>query len=266
MKVREIIQNIESVAPLSLQEHWDNSGIQIGDVEQEVHSVLLCTDITEDILREAIERKCQLVISHHPLLFHGLKTIQGNTNAERCAILAIKNNISLYSSHTAMDVCLHGVSGHIADRLGMKEYEILSTTQPGYGLGVIGCLPTPVRFLDFLNQIADSFHVQAMRYTQPKREMIERIAICGGAGSEFVALAIAQEADVYLSSDFKYHEFCEANGQIAIVDMGHFESEQYTKEVFADLLDSCRNRIEIVLSESDRSPVLTYIRSNNKMN
>lgn len=266
MKVREIIKQIESVAPLSLQEHWDNSGIQIGDIEQEVRSVLLCTDITEVILQEAIDRNCQLVISHHPLLFHGLKTIQGNTTAERCAILAIKNNISLYASHTAMDVYLHGVSGHIADRLGIERYEILSPTQPEHGLGVVGCLPTPVPFVDFLKRVADSFHIPAMRYTAPKQETVQRIAVCGGAGSEFIPLAIEQNADVYLSSDFKYHEFCEANGLIAVVDMGHFESEQYTKEVFAHLLAPCRNRIEIVISENDRSPVLTYIRSNIIMN
>ncbi len=266
MKVREIIKQIESVAPLSLQEHWDNSGIQIGDIEQEVRSVLLCTDINEVILQEAIDRNCQLVISHHPLLFHGLKTIQGNTTAERCAILAIRNNISLYSSHTAMDVYLHGVSGHIADRLGIERYEILSPTQPEHGLGVIGCLPTPVPFVDFLKRVADSFYIETMRYTAPKQETVQRIAVCGGAGSEFIPLAIEQKADVYLSADFKYHEFREANGLIAVVDMGHFESEQYTKEVFAHLLAPCRDRIEIVLSENDRSPVLTYIRSNNIIN
>lgn len=263
MNVREITKKIESVAPLSLQEHWDNSGLQIGDFEQEVRSVLLCIDITEDILFEAYKKQCQLVISHHPLLFHGLKTIQGCTPQERCAIFAIKHDISIYSSHIPMDVYLHGVSGHIADKIGMLDYTILSLTQPPAGLGVIGNLPAPMHFTDFLQQIADIFHVSAIRYTPPQKEPIQRIAICGGAGSEFMQQAIEQHADVYLSADFRYHEFCDSLSRIAIVDIGHFESEQFTKEIFYSILEPYRNQINLFMAENDICPIRTYITKNN---
>ncbi len=266
MKVKKLIKQIESVAPLSLQEHWDNSGLQIGNNEQDVHSVLLCTDITEPILQEAIAKHCQLIISHHPLLFHGLKTIQGNTPQERCAILAIQNNISLYSSHTAMDVYVHGVSGHIAEKLGITQYTILSPTQPEHGLGVIGNLPQPTDFHDLLQQIGTTFHVPSLRYTQPQQPKVQRIAICGGAGSEFLEAAIEQQADVYLSADFKYHEFCSANARIAVIDMGHFESEQFTKEIFAELLKPFQPQIDILFADNDQSPVLHFITSSNTMN
>ncbi len=266
MKVKEITKCIESVAPLSLQEHWDNSGLQIGNPEQDVHSVLLCTDITEDILEEAYEKQCQLVISHHPLLFHGLKTIQGSTMQQRCTVFAIKHNISIYSSHIPMDSYLHGVSGHIAEKLGIYDYDILSPTQPFAGLGIIGNLPKPVNFHIFLEQVAETFHVDAIRYTPPVQEFVQRIAACGGAGSEFMQQAIDRQADVYLSADFKYHEFCDSVSRIAIMDIGHFESEQFTKEIFQSILEPYQPAINLIMAENDINPVYTYIANSNILN
>lgn len=263
MRVKKITEKIESVAPLSLQEHWDNSGLQIGKPEQEVRSVLLCTDITENILREAYEKQCQLVISHHPLLFRGLKTIQGSTMQERCAIFAIEHNISIYSSHTPMDAYPHGVSGHIADKLGIRDYTVLALTQPPAGLGVIGDLPEPMHFSAFLRKVAAAFQVETIRYTLPAKEFVQHIAICGGAGSEFVQLAIDQKADVYLSADFKYHEFCDAVPRIAVVDIGHFESEQFTKEIFYSILEPYKKSINLLMAENDINPIHTYIANNN---
>lgn len=259
MIVQEIIEQIESVAPLSLQAHWDNSGLQIGNRLQDVTSVLLCTDVTEDILEEALENHCQLVISHHPLLFHGLKTIQGNTMQERCVMFALRNNISIYSSHIPMDVYLHGVSGHIAEKLGIDTYEILSPTQQDIGFGVVGYLPHPICFKGFLKQVKDTFCSQSVRYTDPQKEDVQKIAICGGAGSEFLQEAIRQQADIYLSADFKYHEFIESIGKIAVVDIGHFESEQYTKEVFRKILAPYATKLRILLAKNDKCLVHTYI-------
>ena len=266
MKVKEITKHIESVAPLSLQEHWDNSGLQIGNPEQDVCSVLLCTDITEDILWEAYEKQCQLVVSHHPLLFHGLKTIQGSTMQERCAVFAIKHNISIYSSHIPMDSYLHGVSGHIAEKLGIYDYNILAPTQPSAGLGVVGNLPKPIYFSVFLEQVAKIFRVRAIRYTPPVKESVQRIAVCGGAGSEFMQRAIEQQADVYLSADFKYHEFCDSVSRIAIVDIGHFESEQFTKEIFQSILEPFQQSVNLFMAENDINLVHTYIANNNIKN
>ncbi len=258
MLLCEVINIIESVAPLSIQEGWDNSGLQVGVKEAEVASVLLCTDITEAILDEAIQKSCQLIISHHPLLFHGLKTIQGATPTERCVMRAIQHGIVIYSSHTAMDCYLHGVSGRMAEKLGIRDYTILAPTGEGVGLGVIGRLPQAVAFTDLLARVKTAFVAPVIRYTQPAKETVETVALCGGAGSEFAETAIQAGADVYISADFKYHEFQQAAGRIAIMDIGHFESEQYTKEIFQELLLQAAPQLQVILAEADCSPIYAF--------
>ncbi len=258
MSLSEIINIIESVAPLSLQEAWDNSGLQIGNRETEVSSILLCTDISESIVDEAIEKGCQLIISHHPLLFHGLKSITPQTAVARCAIKAIQHHIAIYSSHTAMDSYLHGVSGRMADKIGVKNYHILAESGENVGLGVIGDLPNPMAWEAFMMHIQAIFHAPIIRYTQPTATQVQTVALCGGAGSEFVEIAIAQGADVYISADFKYHEFQQAEGRIAVLDIGHFESEQYTKEIFAELLNTQAPQLKTYLAEADKSLIKVW--------
>ncbi len=259
MILRELINIIESVAPLSIQEEWDNSGLQIGNWEIEVSSVLLCTDISEPIVEEAIEKGCQLIISHHPLLFRGLKTIQGKTATERCVVKAIENHIAIYSSHTAMDCYLHGVSGRMAEKLGITNYAILSPASAEAGLGVIGNLPHPLSLEQLLENVKTTFHTPVVRYTNAhSSQLITRIALCGGAGSEFVGEAIVQGADVFISADFKYHEFQQAEGRIVVMDIGHFESEQFTKEIFQELIQQSAPEITTILAENDKSPIRIY--------
>ena len=185
MTANEVINIIESVAPLTQQEGWDNSGLQIGQRETTVSQVLLCTDVTDQIIDEAISTGCQMVISHHPLLFHGLKTIEGTTRTERCVIRAIQSGLVIYSSHTAMDSYLHGVSGHIADKLGISNYHILSPEGADAGLGVIGTLPQPVTLQALLQKVKTTFRCPVIRYTERTNEQeepyINTIAVCGGA-------------------------------------------------------------------------------------
>ncbi|MGN0239176.1 MAG: Nif3-like dinuclear metal center hexameric protein [Paludibacteraceae bacterium] len=257
MLLKDIIHIIESAAPLSNQESWDNSGLQIGDKEASVSSVLLCTDVTDAIVDEAIAKQVDLIISHHPLLFHGLKTIQGLTMQERAVIRCIRAGISIYSSHTAMDCYLHGVSGRLAEHLGIAHYRILHPTlndQTGYG--VIGELPTPLPFSELLQRTKTALGAAAIRYIPPQggeATLVSRIALCGGAGAEFIDDAIHQQADVYLSADWKHHQFIENAGRIGIMDVGHFESEQFTKEAVAFLLAGCG--LTLHLAAADRSPV-----------
>lgn len=256
MSANEIINIIESVAPLTQQEGWDNSGLQIGNRETEVSRCLLCTDITEAIVDEAIQKNCKMILSHHPLLFHGLKTIEGRTFQERVAIRAIQNGLVLYSSHTAMDCYLHGVSGRMAEKLGIEHYEILSRTgSEECGLGVVGNLTEALDFEEFIKKVKTTFSCPVIRYTHPLKQQIKRVAMCGGAGSEFAENAVRAGADVYISADFKYHEFQAAEDKITVMDIGHFESEQYTKEIFAELL---RGKVECLFAVADRSPVLVY--------
>lgn len=262
MFANEIINIIESVAPLSQQEGWDNSGLQVGSRETEVARVLLCTDVNDAVVAEARRKNCQMIVSHHPLLFRGLKRIEGQTRQERCVIDAIRAGIVIYSSHTAMDTYLHGVSGRIAEKLGITDYSILSPTGEGVGLGVIGRLPEPLTIEAFLRLLKMTFHTESIRYVErqvagnAKDTLITTVAMCGGAGSEFMETAIAQGADAYVSGDCKYHELQAADGRINVFDIGHFESEQYTKEIFRELIE--KHGAECIFAETDISPIKTY--------
>ena len=259
MTAYEIINIIESVAPLSQQEGWDNSGLQVGRRETEVARVLLCTDISDEIIEEAREKGCQMIISHHPLLFRGLKRIEGVTRQERCVISAIKDGIVMYSSHTAMDTYLHGVSGRMAEKMGVRDYKILCPEGGETGLGVIGKLEETMLLHDFIGKLKKVFNSECIRYTEKQVEenVVSVVAMCGGAGSEFIETAISQGADVYVSADMKYHEMQSADGRINLIDIGHFESEQFTKEVFRDLLQGYD--VECVLAERDKSCVKVFI-------
>ena len=254
MILQDIINIIESVAPLSYQEDWDNSGLQVGDRNAEVNAALLTVDVTESVVNEAIDLGCDLIVSHHPLLFRGLKQITGYTPQERCVLKAIQHNIAIYSAHTSMDSWLHGVSGKMAEKLGVKEYRILSESQDNVGLGVIGMLPEPMRVQEFVAHVAKVFDIEGagLRYVESKEERVQKIAICGGAGADLVNEAIAQSADVYVSADFKYHEMQAAAGQIAVVDMDHWVSEHFTREIFEQLLSPY---IHTHVAKADKSPV-----------
>ena len=256
MILREIINSIESVAPLSYQEQWDNSGLQVGERDAEIQAALLTVDITESVVSEAISRHCDLIISHHPLLFHGLKHITGTTPQERCVALAIQHNIAIYSAHTSMDSYLHGVSGRMAEKLGITEYRILvpQPDQPTVGLGVIGMLPQPMTFDDLIRLVHKAFHTTnfGMRCVPTDHE-IHTVALCGGAGAEFLEDAIAQQADVYITADCKYHEMQNAVGRIGLIDLDHWTSEQFAREIFREILSP---KITVYIAESDHTPVV----------
>ncbi|MBQ2608720.1 MAG: Nif3-like dinuclear metal center hexameric protein [Paludibacteraceae bacterium] len=258
MLLRAIINSIESVAPLSYQEEWDNSGMQVGDPGMDVRAVLLTTDVTESVVDEAIMRGCQLIISHHPLLFHGLKQVCGQTPQARCVEKAIRQGIAIYSSHTAMDSYLHGVSGRIAERIGLTDYRILVENGEGYGLGVIGELSEPIEQEELLRRIKERMEAPWIRYTEGGKELVQRIAICGGSGAEFTEVAIERGADVYLTADCKYHEFQAAAGRIMLVDMDHWTSEHFTRDIFRELLPK---EVECMISEADVSPIKWEIES-----
>ena len=270
MTLNKIINIIESVAPLARQEEWDNSGLQVGDGNAEIKRVLLTTDVTLDVVCEARQKGCELVLSHHPLLYRALRSITGKTEQERCVVEAIRNDIAIYSSHTAMDNYLYGVSGRMAEKIGLQEYRILvpqpnqpqydvrtgvPTAVAQYGLGVIGSLSSPVSFDSLLQRVKETFGAAELRFIPPREMKVQTVALCGGAGSEFMDAAIAQGADVFLSADFKYHAFQPAVGRIGVIDLDHWVSEHFTREVFAELL---AGQVDTIVSERDRSPVCYY--------
>ena len=184
-RVRDIAKIIETYAPKALQEDYDNAGLQVGDPDMEVSGLLLCLDVTEEILREAVERSCNMIISHHPLIFRGLKNITGDNAIQRIVIEAIRNNVAIYAAHTNLDATLEGISFEIGHILGMKDMRVLDP-KPGdlsAGIGVIGNLnPTPK--LEFLRKLKEKFNVKALRYsTHSPMLVIKRLAVCGGAGA-----------------------------------------------------------------------------------
>lgn len=258
MILDKVLNTIESAAPLKWQEAWDNSGLQVGDRNADIQKALLTVDVTESVVHEAMDLHCDLIISHHPLIFHPLKSITGNTPQERCVELAIRNGIAIYSGHTNMDCWLHGVSGRMAEKIGMQRYRILMPTSDSsikgreeYGLGVIGELPEPMAFTALLERVREVFDTTYIRYIDGP-QTVQRIAICGGAGSEGIDEAIRQGADVFITADLKYHEFCNAQGQIALIDMDHWISEHFTRDIYKELLEG---QIETVVSKADGSPV-----------
>ena len=264
MLLREIINSIESVAPRSAQEEWDNSGMQVGDTGRDIQSVLLTTDVTTDVVDEAIMCGCQLIISHHPLLFHGLKQVCGQTPQACVVEKAIKNNISIYSAHTNLDSVMGGVNTRLADKLGIIDYRILmpaNPEKPGVGLGIIGKLPKPINYADFIEQIRTKLATTYIRYTRVAKNQIEMVALCGGSGAEFIEEAITQGADVYLTADCKYHDFQNADTRIGLIDIDHWISERHSREIFRDIIEPLG--VKCIVSKTDKTPIQLWQEQKN---
>lgn len=248
MKIKTITSYLESIAPLSLQEEYDNSGLIIGNEESEVQGILICIDCTEAVIDEAVKKKCNLIIAHHPIIFRGLKKITGSNYVERVAEKAIRNNISIYAIHTNLDNVINGVNKKICDKLGLTNCKILAACPPpegvkgeDFGAGMIGTLSKPSTEISFLKKIKKVFrvgtqHVVSLRHTALLGKKVTNVAVCGGSGSFLLNEAIRQKADVFITADFKYHQFFDAENKIVIADIGHYESEQFTKELLRDLL------------------------------
>lgn len=257
MRISEVTKWVEEFAPLHLQEAWDNAGIQVGNPQGETAGALLCLDVTEAILDEAIAKGINLIITHHPLLFRGLKSITGVNYIERIVIKAIKNDVTIYSAHTNMDSAWNGVSHHIAKKMGLVDVEVLCPQkgETGVGLGVIGNLSATEDAKDFLIRVKEIFGVGAVRYSGDDSKPLRRIAICGGSGAEFIKDAIAQGADAFVTADVKYHEFMSESDKILLVDIGHFESEHFTKEIFSEIITKKIPNFAVHYAELEKNPI-----------
>ncbi|MCR5644829.1 MAG: Nif3-like dinuclear metal center hexameric protein [Bacteroidales bacterium] len=239
MIVNDILNCITEVAPLKWQEHYDNAGVQVGDLNAEVHQSLICLDITEAVVDEAVAKRCDLIVSHHPLIFHGLKHITPETFIERAVVKALKHDIAMISMHTNLDNSYLGVSRVLADRLGLKNLRLLqpSAAEPELcGAGMIGEFGTPLAELDFLNLVANTLGSPCLKHSAFTGKTIKTVALCGGSGTPFMSDALRQKADAYLTADIKYHDFFVPEGNILLVDGGHFETEQFTKELIRDII------------------------------
>ncbi len=258
MKINDITQLLEAIAPPQYQESYDNSGLIVGHPETEVTGILFCLDALECIVDEALQKGCNLIIAHHPIVFKGLKRFNGNNYVERTVIHAIQNKVAIYAIHTNLDNVLYrGVNERIALQLGLEQLQVL-VPKPGLdqvGAGVIGQLPNPVEERVFLQQVKEKMKTGCVRHTQLLNKPIQRVAVCGGAGSSFLPFALAQRADIYITADFKYHEFFDAENKLVIADIGHFESEQYTIPLLYDIICEKYPNFALNLTEQNTNPV-----------
>lgn len=263
MKIKEIIAALEQFAPLPLQESYDNAGLQCGLTETEASGVLLCLDVTEDVLREAIDLGCNLVVSHHPLLFHGLKQIADATMVQRCVRIAIQNDLCIYSAHTNLDNAEDGVNYRIAEKLGLIDIQLMEaktlnmgTHNIKYGSGVIGYLPIGEDSLAFLQRVKQAFGVEALQHNALLERPIQSVAITGGAGDFMLESAIRAEADAFITGEMHYHLWFGHEQEIQIAVIGHYESEQYTREILREVIENAAPTLPIYDTEVTTNPIL----------
>ena len=258
MKAKLLLDALEQYAPLPLQDSYDNAGLQIGlTEEQEVAGALLCLDVTEEIIDEAVRKGCNVVIAHHPLLFHGLKSITGKSYVERCVIKAIKNNIAIYAAHTNMDNAQGGVNYRIAETIGLTNLAFLDDKAGAIpaGSGIIGELPTAEDEKNFLLRLKSLFGIQCIRHNALCGRKVRRVALCGGAGGFLLSKAISLGADAFLTGEMRYHDYFGHEGDLLIAEMGHYESEQYTMDIFAEILSNQFPELKIVKTSLNTNPI-----------
>ncbi len=257
MTVKEIADTIEEFAPLALQESYDNAGLQVGDPHMQVSAALLCLDVTEEVLDEAIQRECNLIVSHHPLIFKGLKHLTGATPVERIVIRALSAGIAIYSAHTNLDSTFEGVSYEMAHSLGMTNLQPLQPNpdDPKTGLGVIGDLsPTPR--LEFLRRVKEVFGVRMLKYSAlDSRIVIRRVALCGGSGGSLISDALRAKADIYVTGDLKYHDFTTYGDRMILADIGHYESEVCSQRIFSRIIREKYPDFATCFSEAEVNPI-----------
>ena len=319
-KIKDLIKELEFIAPPSLQEGYDNSGLIVGNQEASVTGVIFCLDSTEDVIQEAIDKDCNLIIAHHPIVFSGLKRFTGSDYVQRSIIHAIKNDIAIYAIHTNLDNVLYqGVNEKICHKIGLSNLKILapksdilsieicctnsaadltrdlnnavsnnelsgketnftciegerqtlikgqfpkvlkglvsslcntyqSSISSGpiftnihgksskIGSGMIGILEEELPVEDFLHRLKENMELELIKHTNISTDTIKKVAVCGGAGGFLLNKAIAQGADIFITSDYKYHEYFDADNKIIIADIGHFESEQFTISLLCDII------------------------------
>ena len=274
LRIHEIVSAFEAVAPLALQESYDNSGLIVGDRDAEVTRALLCLDCTEAVVDEAIVKGCDLIIAHHPIVFGGLKRFTGGDYVQRTVIKAIQNNIAIYACHTNLDNVLRGgVNERIAQQLGFDVERVLRPIAADFGsfasaggivdsevfrtagAGVLCNLQKPMNVLDFLQHVKERMGAEVVKYTKCDIEVVGKVAICGGAGSFLIGDALRAGADAFITSDVKYHEFFDAQGKMLLCDIGHYESEKYTIDLFSNILSAKFPKFATIFAGTITNPI-----------
>ena len=258
VNIKEVLSALERFAPLPLQESWDNAGLQVGLTETEVSGALLCLDVNERIVDEAVAKGCNLIVSHHPLLFRGLKTISDLNDVQRTVMSAIKKGIAVISMHTNMDNAKGGVNYRIAEKLGLQDVKFLAPAgaDAEAGSGVVGELAEPLAADDFIIAVKKAFGVECAMCNELLRRPIKRVALCGGAGDFLLDEAVKNQADAFITGEMHYHQYFGYEQTIQICVIGHYQSEQYTTEIFEEIIQKECPGVKTYIAETNTNPIL----------
>lgn len=253
MTIGQIIEAIEQAAPRSLQEQWDNSGMVCGSSRQECRGVMVCLDVTPSVVSQAIETGCNLIVSHHPLIFKGIKTVCDDTLQGEALIMAIKHDIAVYNAHTSLDnaPAPWGVSHEMARLLGAETESVISPA----GTGVFAQLSVTETPLNFLERVKATFEAQCVRHSVIPQGMISRVALGSGSCGFLIPDAISAGADAIVTSDVRYHDFLDYGNRIFIIDLAHFDTEKITKAIFKRIISQKFSNFAPVLCASEPNPI-----------
>lgn len=258
MKIKEVIDALERFAPLPLQEDWDNAGLQVGLTEAEVSGALLCLDVTEDIVREAVDKGCNLIVSHHPLIFRKLRQLTDADYVQRSVMMAVKNDVAIVSMHTNLDAALDGVNYEMAKRLGLNNIRFTKPETKGgveCCVGAVGELAEAMPAKDFIAHVKNTFGAGVVMSNELLERPIRSVAVAGGAASSMIGDAIAAGADAFVTGEMHYHEYFGHVQDIQIAVIGHYESEQFTSNVLKSVIERECPGVRCIITECLTNPV-----------
>lgn len=260
MKIIEVVDALERFAPLPLQADFDNAGLQVGLTEAELSGALLCLDVTEEIVDEAVSLGCNLIVAHHPLIFRKLSCISDRNYVQRTVMKAIQNNITVVAMHTNIDSAKGGVNHKMAEKIGLHDLCFIGKEQLVNGVeggeGVIGTLTEAMAADDFIVMLKRVFDVECVQANQLLRRPIRKVALCGGSGSFLLKDALRAGADAFVTGEMHYHEFFDMEQRIQLAIIGHYQSEQYTHEIFKQIIEDNCPGAKCYLTTINTNPII----------
>ena len=257
IKIRQVMDALERFAPLPLQESYDNAGLQVGLTEAEISGALLCLDVTEAVVDEAVRKGCNLIVAHHPLIFRKLSHVGDGNYVERAVMKAIKSDVAIVAAHTNLDNAEGGVNFKMAEKIGLQGLEPLQgPVVDGKWSGVVGELPQPMSSEAFLSLVKRQFGVASLRANELLQRPIRRVALCGGSGAFMLGDAVRAGADAFVTGEMSYHEFFGHEQQIQICVAGHYESEQFTTEILRDIIAREWPELPVFIAETNTNPIV----------
>lgn len=260
MKIKEVVSALEKFAPLPLQADYDNAGMQIGLTEAEVSGALLCLDVNEQIVDEAIAKGCNLVVAHHPLIFQKLRRITGDDYVQRTVMKAIKNDVAVVAMHTNLDSATGGVNFKMAEKMGLQDMALIGSRQNIDGVeggeAIIGTLPADMKSEDFIAMLKTAFAVDYVSANELLTRPIRRVALCGGAGDFMLDEAIRNGADAFVTGEMHYHQYFGHEQEIQIAVIGHYQSEQYTSELLKEIIGRECPGVRCEITETNTNPIV----------